>query len=72
MRAALVFLLVILGGCGGEPRSQSYFEANPGERAKVIAKCIERSRRDGECPNAQKAEAAAKAKARQDFFREGF
>lgn len=68
--AALVASVV--SGCQPAPRSVSYFDANPSERAAVAAGCREGSHRGAECKNAQAStEKAAKLKTMNDY-RRGF
>jgi hypothetical protein len=68
----VALLLTTLAGCEPAPRSQSYFAGHADVRAGVLAGCATGARRGGECVTAQAAEAAAKAQARQDYYRKGF
>lgn len=62
----------MVSGCQPEPRSVSYFDANPPERDAVTAGCREGSHRGTECKNAQAStEKAAKLKTMNDY-RRGF
>ena len=61
-----------LAACSPEPRSASYFEANPEEAAKVADACKAGTHRGQECANAQAGVAAAKRTERMNAYRKGF
>jgi hypothetical protein len=68
----VVSLAVVLAGCQPAPRSVSYFDANPSERAGVMARCRTGDHRGTECKNAQAStERATKLKTMNDY-RRGF
>lgn len=71
-RFLFAFAVASLAACSPEPRSASYFEAHPGEAAKIVADCQTGSHRGQECVNAQAAVAAAKRDARIEAYRRGF
>lgn len=71
MKRILFVGLTTLAACS-QPRSVSYFEALPEETARVVQACRAGSHPGRECENALVAEAAIKAKAREDLFRRGF
>ncbi len=72
MRLVAGVALAALAACSPEPRSASYFEANPEEAAKVADACKAGTHRGEECVNAEAGVAAAQRAARMDAFRKGF
>lgn len=69
---ASAVVLLALAACSREPRSASYFEANPKEAARVADACKRGEHRGQECVNAQAGVAAAERSKRMDAFRKGF
>lgn len=61
-----------LSACQPQARAVAWFEANPVETAATLQACQRGAHRGVECDNARAADAALKAKARQDLFRRGF
>lgn len=61
-----LFATLILTGCQEQPRSASYFEANPKERLEVLEACRAGGRRGAECANAATASNAEAARTRRD------
>lgn len=57
---------LILAGCQDQPRSASYFEANPKERLAVLEACRGGGRRGAECANAATASDAEAARTRRE------
>lgn len=57
---------LILAGCQEQPRSASYFEANPKERLQVLEACRTGGSRGAECANAATASDAEAARSRRD------
>jgi hypothetical protein len=77
MRAAIPFAALITTGalltaCEREPRSASYFEANPKERAEVVTDCKSGTHRGDECNNAQFAQEKAANRRSMEDYRSGF
>jgi hypothetical protein len=70
--AALVASGALLAACQREPRSASYFEANPNERADVVTDCKSGIRRGDECKNAQFAQEKAANRRSMEDYRSGF
>lgn len=64
--------LASLAACSPQPRSQSYFEANPEEAEQVLADCKAGARRGQECENALAGPAAAARQARMEAYWKGF
>jgi hypothetical protein len=69
---AALLALAALAACSPEPRSASYFEANPEEAAKVADACKAGTHRGEECVNAQAGVAAAERAQRMEAYRKGF
>lgn len=70
--AALVAAGALLTACEREPRSASYFEANPKERAEVVADCKIGTHRGDECKNAQFAQEKTANRKSMEDYRSGF
>jgi len=62
---AVAALVAGLGGCQREPRSESFFEANPAIRAEVLADCKIGTHGGDECQFAQRAAETAAIKQRR-------
>lgn len=71
-RWAVAAALAALAACSREPRSASYFEANPEEAAKVADACKAGAHRGEECVNAQAGVASAERAKRMEAYRKGF
>lgn len=61
-----MFATLVLTGCQDQPRSASYFEANPKERLEVLEACRAGGRRGAECANAATASNAEASRTRRD------
>lgn len=72
IRVLAAIALVGLAGCSPEPRSASFFKANPEEAAKVAEACRVGAHRGQECVNAQAGVAATERAKRMDAYRKGF
>ncbi len=68
----LIVAALFLTGCQAEPRSASFFEANPDEAQRVVAACKSGAHRGRECENAQAGVAAVQANKRMDLFKKSF
>jgi hypothetical protein len=69
-RISAIFASVIgslmLSACHDQPRSTSYFEANPKERLDVLQACRSGTQRGDECANAATASDSEAARKRRD------
>ncbi|WP_436017301.1 EexN family lipoprotein [Phenylobacterium sp. LjRoot219] len=70
--AALTASFALLASCSPEPRSASYFEAHPGEIAKIVSACRSGLHGGEECTNAQTADAKLRSDARLALYKSGF
>jgi hypothetical protein len=69
---ALAAGVVMLTACAPAPRSESFFEASPGETQAVLAACAAGRHRGGECDAARAAAARRTTEARMLSYRQAF
>ena len=67
-----VGLAAVLAACSPAPRSDSYFEAHPGEINTVLAACVAGTHRGTECDNAGLDKAHRDADARMATYKKSF
>ncbi|MCC7266872.1 MAG: EexN family lipoprotein [Caulobacteraceae bacterium] len=72
IRVLALMVLAGLAACSPEPRSASFFKANPEEAAKVAEACRVGAHRGQECANAEAGVASAERAKRMEAYRRGF